>query len=190
MAMVWVVLLMLCMPRLVHSASPVPTELYAEVDHGLRPAVVLADPFGYRGRILLLGGRVTRTVSEVTGVTVEVEAYRLTTDDRPEIPDPTLGTFAATGAGLDGGKLQPGRLVTVVGRVAEAGTAGLTGRAHLEIRFIHAWPTPEEEAASRPPPCAPGYCCDPWGTDPWCDPWYWGPYPRWHFDFGYYRHWH
>ena len=78
--------------------------------------------------------------------------------------------------------------MTLVGRVV--GAAGLADRALLEIRFIHAWPTPEEEAANRRVGCMPGYCCDPWGYDPWCDPWYWGPYPRWRFDFGYYRHWH
>ncbi|MHB8707611.1 MAG: hypothetical protein ACYC9I_01920 [Desulfuromonadales bacterium] len=46
------------------AVSPIPTEIYAEVDHGLRPAGVLADPVGYRGRTLLLGGIVERTVSD------------------------------------------------------------------------------------------------------------------------------
>mgnify|MGYP001091461869 CR=1 FL=1 len=188
MRAVWLVLL-LFVPVLAYAASPVPADLYAEVDHGLRQAAVFADPVGYRGRTLLLGGQVVRTVSEASGVQLEIEAYRLADDDRPETPDPALGLFVASGAGLDGARLQPGRLVTLVGRVT--GPSSNTSAApHLEIRFIHPWLTAEEQAAGRPPVCAPGYFCDPWWHDPWCDSWYWGPYPRWRFDMGYYRHWH
>ena len=183
-----VLLLVLWLPA-AHAASPVPVELYAEVDHALRPAVVLADPVGYWGRTLLLGGVVVRTVSESAGVTVEIDGYRLDDNDRPESPDPALGRIVAVGADLEGALLQPGRLVTLVGTVA-----GWSGKAathpKLGIHFIHAWPTAAEEAAARAPVYPPGYWCDPWWHDPWCDPWYWGPYPRWRFGAGYYRNWH
>lgn len=180
--------LMLFLPTLAHPASPVSAELYAEVDHGLKAARVLADPGSYQGRTLLLGGRVERTVSDATGVIIEIDGYQLAEDDRPETPDPTLGRFVATGTDLDGGRLQPGRLVTLVGRIE--GKDVMTNMAHLEIRFIYPWPTPEEEAVKPTSGCVPGYCCDPWWSGPGCDPWYWGPYPRWRFDFGYYRHRH
>ena len=180
-------LLLFLWPSAVHAASPVPTELYAEVDHALRPGVVLADPVAYRGRTLLLGGMVVRTVSEAAGVTVEIDGYRLDDNDRPAAPEQAQWRIAAAGSGLDGARLQPGRLVTLVGRVA-----GATGSAlpRMEVLFIHAWPTAAEEAAAREPAYPPGYWCDPWWHDPWCDPWYWGPYPRWRFGAGYYHHRH
>ena len=189
MGRLWMVLLILW-PVAAGAASPVPTDLYAEVDHALRPSVVLADPVAYWGRTLLLGGVVVRTVSEAAGVTIEFDGYQLDGADRPTAPDRALGRIAAAGAGLDGALLQPGRLVTLVGRVT--GATGSSGSVlpRLEISFIHAWPTAAEEAAAQTPAYPPGYWCDPWWHDPWCDPWYWGPYPRWRFGAGYYHHWH
>ena len=190
----FVLLCLLIWPVRALSGSPVPVELYAEVDHALRPAVVLADPAAYRGRTLLLGGIVTRTVSEAGRVTMELDGCRLDDSDRPLAVDPALGRIVVSGSDLDGARLQPGRLVTLVGKVAghTDGDGGMLPR--LEVRFIHPWPTAEEEAASQNPDCPPGrYCdswCDPWWHDPWCDPWYYGPYPRWRFGGGYYRHWH
>jgi outer membrane lipoprotein len=190
----FVLLCLLIWPVRALCGSPVPVELYAEVDHALRPAVVLADPVAYRGRTLLLGGIVTRTVSETGRVTVELDGCRLDDSDRPLAVDPALGRIVVSGSDLDGARLQPGRLVTLVGVVAgrSEGDGGRLPR--LEVRFIHPWPTAEEEAAAQNPTCSPGrYCdplCDPWWHDPWCDPWYYGPYPRWRFGGGYYRHWH
>lgn len=183
-------LFLLCVTGVAEAASPVPADLYAEVDHALRPGVVLADPGAYRGRTLLLGGMVLRTVSDARGVTIEVEGYRLDDDDRPESVDAAVGRVLAAGAGLDGAKLQPGRLVTLVGRVAGSAGNGGAQLPWLEILFIHPWPTAAEEEAARAPDCPPGYCCDPWGYAPWGDPWGCGSYPRWRYDFGYYRHWH
>jgi outer membrane lipoprotein len=181
-------------PTAVSAGSPVPTDLYAEVDHGLRPASVLADPEAYRGRILLLGGVVERTVSAVSAVTLTVSCWQLDRDDRPVTPDATQGAIVAGGAGLDGAGLQPGRLVTLVGQVVGRGDAPDGKLPRLEIRFIHPWPTAAEEAAARQAPCGSGGCCDrwadPWWHDPWCDPWYCGPYPRWGFGAGYRRNWH
>lgn len=183
-------LLVLLVPVAVWAASPVPTELYAEVDHGLRAAVVLADPASYRGRTLLLGGMVVRTVSEAGKVVIEIEGFRLGEDDRPEQVDPALGRVVAAGADLEGGRVQPGRLVTLVGKVTGVWGAAENALPALQIRFIHPWPTAEEAAAARVPRCAPGYCCDPWWYDPWYGSGYCGPYPRWRFGFGYSRHWH
>lgn len=184
----------LAWPAIGMCGSPVPLELYAEVDHGLRLPVVLADADAYRGRTLLLGGMVTRTVSEAAGVTLELDGYQLDDSDRPLAPDPALGRMVVSGADLDGARLQPGRMVTLIGRVA--GRTGATGEVlpRLEVRFIYSWPTAEEQAAKRAPYYPPGGYggpwCDPWWYDPWCDPWYYGPYPRWRFGAGYYRNWH
>jgi len=185
-----VLLCLLAWPVQAVCGSPVPTELYAEVDHALRPAIVLADPAAYRGRTLLLGGIVTRTVSEVGNVTVELVGYRLDDSDRPLVADPALGRMVISGADLDGVRLQPGRLVTLVGQVAGRSEVDGAMLPRLAVDFIHPWPTAEEEAAARTPAYSPGWYCDPWWYDPWCDPWYYGPYPRWRFGAGYYRHWH
>lgn len=182
--------LLLLWPVAGSAASPVPQNLYAEIDHGLRPVVVLADPESYRGRILLLGGVVERTVSEPGGVTLTVACQGVDVADRPAAGIPQCGRILATGAGLDGARLQPGRLVTLVGVVTGWGETGAGRLAQLEIRFIHPWPTAAEEQASRRPTYPPGYWCDPWGYDPWCGPRYYGPYPRWRFGLGYSRHWH
>lgn len=175
------------------AASPVPTEIYAEVDHALRPAKVLAAPEAYQGRTLLLGGAVARTVSEPGNVLVEMVCYSLTEDDHPVQPDPALGRVLVSGAGLDGAKLQPGRLLTLVGEIVGQGKAGAGEIPLLTVKFVHPWLTAEEEAEREATriyysPYRPW--CDPWYHDPWCDPWYYGPYPRWHFGAGYYRHWH
>jgi hypothetical protein len=103
MRSLWAIVLM-CATGVAEAASPVPADLYAEVDHALRPGVVLADPAAYRGRTLLLGGMVLRTVSDAAGVTIEVEGYRLDDDDRPESGDAAVGRVLAAGSGLDGAK--------------------------------------------------------------------------------------
>jgi outer membrane lipoprotein len=184
------ILLGIFWPELSGAASPVPAEIYAEIDHGLRPAAVLADPEAYRGRILLLGGTVERTVSEAAGVSLIVACESLDADDYPSGALMEPGRILAAGTGLDGAKLQPGRLVTLVGRVVGWNDPGPAKVPQLEIRYVHSWPTSAEEEAARTPHCAPGYWCDPWWYDPWCDPWYCGPYSRWRFGAGYYRHWH
>jgi outer membrane lipoprotein len=189
MQLVMTILLLGLWP-LAAAGSPVPTDLYAEVDHALRPATVLADPEAYRGRTLLLGGVVERTVSDAAGVTLEINGMQLDRDDRPELPDPGQGRFAASGMHLDGARLQPGRLVTLVGKVAGKIGGAASMVPHLQIQFIHPWPTAAEQAAALPSSCSPGYCCDPWWCDPWYDPWYPGPFPRWGWGGGYYRHWH
>lgn len=183
-------LLLLFWPGVVLAASPIPTELYAEVDHALRPAKVLAAAEEYRGRTLLLGGAVERTISEPGNVIVEMVCYSLTDDDRPVQPDPSLGRVLISGAGLDGAKLQPGRLLTVVGKIVGWEQSGSGALPLLTVKFIHSWPTAEEEAAARESLRRYDGWCDPWYRDPWYDPWYYGPYPRWRLDGHYYRHWH
>jgi len=186
----WGLLLMLLVPVAAMAASPVPTDFYVEVDHGLHAAAVLADPVSYRGRTLLLGGKVVRTVSEAGKVIIEVDGFSLGKDDRPMQIDPKLGRFIAAGSDLDGGSVQPGRLVTLVGTVTGSWGSVETTLPALQLRFVHPWSTAEEEAAARTTVCSPGYCCDPWWYDPWYGAGYCGPYPRWRFGFGYSRHWH
>jgi len=186
-------LLLIFWPGTGLAASPVPTEIYAEVDHALRPAKILAAPEEYRGRTLLLGGVVERTVSEPGSVLLEIVCYNLTDDDRPVNPDPSLGRVLVRGSELDGAEFQPGRLLTLVGEVVGRGQYERGSLPLLTVKFIHPWPTAEEEAAQEAArryysPYNPW--CDPWYHDPWCDPWYYGPYPRWHFGAGYYRHRH
>lgn len=189
--MLWLLMLW---PGTAIAASPVPTDLYAEVDHALRPAKVLASPEEYPGRTLLLGGVVERTVSEPGNVLVEMVCYSLTDDDYPVRPDPALGRVLISGSAFDGATVQPGRLLTLVGEVVGRGESGTGKFPLLMVKFVHPWPTAAEEEAARQAyrrhyrPY--DFWCDPWYHDPWCDPWYYGPYPRWHFGAGYYRHWH
>ena len=178
-------LMMILWPTIGLAASPLPADIYAEVDHGLRPARVLADPVGYRGRTLLLGGIVERTVSEPGRVSLEVTCYALTDDDRPEAPDSPLGRVLVTGPELDGGKLQPGRLITLVGEVGGQIQVDAVKLPLLIAKFIYPWPTAVEEEAVRATSRIHGD-----RYDPWCDPWYFGPYPRWRFGGGYYWHRH
>jgi len=189
-----VLLCLLVWPFTALCGSPVPTELYGEVDHALKPSTVLADPEAYRGRTVLLGGEVVQTLSDTAGVRIEVLLYRLDDGDRPSQPDTSLGRVVASGPGLDGARLQPGRLVTLVGSVAGRAESAAGPLPHLGVRFIHPWPTAEEEAAARQAVCPPGCCYDPWWGpcwgDPWCPSWYYGPYPRWRFGGSYYRSWH
>jgi outer membrane lipoprotein len=177
-------------PSMAAAGSPVPIDVYAEVDHALRPATVLADPEAYRGRTVLVGGVVERTVSEAGGVTLEISCWQLDREDRPESPDASQGRVVAGSANLDGAKLQPGRLVTLVGVVAGNVATPAGNLPHLVIRFVHPWPTAAEEAAAWEAPCSRGCGCDRWCDPWWYDPWYYGPYPRWRFGAGYYRHWH
>lgn len=181
----FLLLLLILWPAPGSAGSPVPIEIYAEIDHGLRLDKVLADPVSYHGRTLLFGGIVERSVSEPGRVSLEVAGYRLTDDDRPTVPDPTLGRIIVAGAGLDGAKLQPGRLITLVGEVAGRDDAGAEKLPMVIARFVHGWPTAAEEAAAREVELMRGSC-----YDPWYDPWFCGPYRRGRFGGSYYRHWH
>lgn len=186
--------LMLLWPAALHAASPVPAELYAEVDHGLRPATVLADPVGYRDRTLLLGGRVERTVSEPGRVRFEMACYAVGEEDRPLESAQQLGHVLVTVAGFDGAQLQPGRLVTLIGVVAGSEKTEGGDLPLLVARFVHPWPTADEEQAARAEAERLRYrydpWCDPWYRDAWCGPNYYGPYPRWRFGINYHRHRH
>lgn len=186
--------LILLWPVALPAASPVPADLYAEVDHGLRPATVLADPVGYRGRTLLLGGRVERTVSDPGRVSLEVTCYPVSEEDRPLASSPPLGSVLVTITGFDGAQLQPGRMVTLVGVVTGVEKTASGELPLLAATFVHPWPTSAEEQAARAEAERFHYrydpWCDPWYRDPWCGPWYYGPYPRWRLGIGYHHHRH
>lgn len=186
--------LTLLWPVASHAVSPVPTELYAEVDHGLRPATVLADPLAYRDRTLLLGGRVERTVSEPGRVRFDMACYAVSNEDHPVVSSQRLGSARVVIAGFDGAQLQPGRMVTLIGVVTGVETTESGELPLLMARFVHPWPTAAEEQAARAEAerLRDQYdpWCDPWYRDPWCGPRYYGPYPRWRLGSGYHHHRH
>ena len=101
----------------------------ATVDHSLTPADVAAEPEISRGRQVLWGGVIVRTTNLADSTQLEVLAYPLDTQERPQPESASLGRFVVDKAGyLEPEDYAEGRLVTVIGTVngARIGPVGET----------------------------------------------------------------
>lgn len=143
-------------------------------------ATVQGDPERYRGQVVRWGGEIL-DVHNRTGLT-EVEVYSRPLYDNAE-PRPEGGDgvrfIARIGRFLDPVEYQPGRRLTVRGKVQSAVTRAVGEYPYVypvvDAETHHLWPKYE------PPP-------DPlWYRDPFYDPWWpWGPwgYHPWYRPYG------
>lgn len=121
------------------------------VDRSIPFAVVRQEPVRFSGKYLLAGGIIARVSNTSAGAELEVVQLPVGSGDRPDAKGRSEGRFLArTGRFLDPLIYKPGRLVTLVGRVAGSATRPLEGVEYaypvLEIRELYLW-KPEDPSA-------------------------------------------
>jgi outer membrane lipoprotein len=117
----------------------------AGVDEGVSIQSALSDPEGTRNRKVLWGGVIVHTTNLKDSTQIEVLAYPVGRDGRPDPAASPLGRFLALRSGyLETGVYAPGRLLTVVGPITEV-RKGQIGEAPytypvLATDRLHLWP--------------------------------------------------
>jgi len=137
-----------CLVGLAGCQTPPPLSS-AGADPALTPAAALAHWPDTRGAGVLWGGAIVQTVPRGEWTEIEVLAFPLGADQRPDTRAPALGRFFLRANGLlEPLDFAPGRLITVRGSVIETGQ-GTIGQAVYRFPVIAAaqfylWPaTPD-----------------------------------------------
>jgi len=135
-------------------APVISQQVLDEVDDSVRFVEILADPYAYRGRSVLLGGYVieTRNLSEKTLIMVLQSplGYR----NEPAAESSSRGRFIVSVPGfIDPAIYRPGRKVTVAGTISGKDVRPLGEIEYtypvITKREIHIWP---EEGSTRTEP--------------------------------------
>jgi len=115
------------------------------VDRGLTPKNAVSAARTGAGRSVQWGGSIIETTNLQDSTRIEVVAYPLDSDGRPQTDRPVLGRFLLEQSGfLEPANYAKDRLVTVVGRLT--GTqAGRVGEADydyplIEAQQLYLWP--------------------------------------------------
>jgi outer membrane lipoprotein len=147
---------------------------------------VQADPGRYLGQPVRWGGEILSLRNHAASTEIEVYDRPLFNNAEPK-PQGGDGVrfLARVGRFLDPAEYQPGKRLTVRGRVARAVTRAVGEYPYrypvVDVEVSHLWPV------YRPPP-------EPaWFRDPYYDPWWpwgpwgpWRPYPYRHWPYGWY----
>ena len=160
-------------------ATVVPPELAKEVTPGLTLAKVMKQPGQYKGKTVLWGGRILRSVNKAKGTLIEVLEQPLDYDDRPRQTDQTQGRFIVSMKGyLETALYHRDREVTVVGEVVGVESLPLGEIKYkyvlLRGKEVNLWPKPPLDMRVPGP--------SPWvlyGPPPPYPYWYNGPYMWW-----------
>lgn len=160
-------------------------EALQAVDPAVEYAQVKADPEGWRGSTLVLGGRIIEVKIDRGGSTLEVLRYNLDRYGQPTAVDEAGGRFLVrSDRFLDPELYEAGRLVALTGTAEGSETRPLEGIDYVypvfrlgEIRLLR-------ESYYRTYPYAPFYYGYPYYYDPFYDPWY--RYPYWPYRHPYY----
>lgn len=154
-------------------ASTVPAELRERPPQAPSPAQVQADPARHLGEMVLWGGEILDLRNAAASTDVEIFARALFRDGEPR-PDggDRVRFVARVGHFLDPAEYQPGKRLTVRGRLVEPVTRPVGEFPYLHpvvaVDIYHLWP------AFEPPPQTI------WIHDPVWDPWWpWRPYRPW-----------
>ncbi len=108
-------------------------------------SALVQKPSTYQGRIVMLGGAITRTTNLEAGTLLEVLQERLDGSDRPITSDRIDGRFLARSSTfLDPSVYRKGRDVTVLGHVVGAQAGRIGDRPYtyplIAATEIHLWP--------------------------------------------------
>jgi outer membrane lipoprotein len=99
-------------------AHVVSKELRDIADLDISPSLLIKEPEGYSGKIVLLGGNIVSLVNTEEGTYVEVVQKDLTSAGRPKDTDRSAGRFLILHDGyLDAAIYSSSRSVTVAGEV-------------------------------------------------------------------------
>jgi outer membrane lipoprotein len=133
----WSILLSGCM-------ATIPKELAQKVDKSVTFAELKKSPENYKGKLLLLGGKILEAKNIKEGTVFEILQSPLDYNDRPQAEDVSEGRFLALYKGyLDTAIYQPGRSITLAGEVLRAETRPLGEieytYPYLEVKSIFLW---------------------------------------------------
>lgn len=155
-------------------------EALRQVDEGVDPAQVLANPEAFIGRTLLLGGPILDIQVGREGTTMEILNYRLDRWGEPRAPQE--GRFlVSTEQFLDPEIYRLGAFVTMTGTVRGSELRALRDGEYrypvVEVGEVHRWsPYTRYYPAPGPywsPYWSPYQPWSPWGYSPYFhDPWY------------------
>lgn len=131
-----------------------PTFNTGGVERSLTPRGVAAEPQPARGKYVLWGGVILTTTNLRERTQIEVLAYPLDGNARPQRDHDPLGRFMLDKAGfLEPASYAEGRLVTVVGRITaiQGRRVGESDYAYpvIAVRQLHLWPRDRGRDASR-----------------------------------------
>jgi outer membrane lipoprotein len=121
----------------------------AGVDQGLTPALVAAQPQRSIGRRVVWGGGIVSSVNRASRTELDLLAYPLREDQRPDDRAAPLGRFRVSYPGyLETADFAQGRRVTVRGRILEVKEERAAGRPPdrrpvIEAETVHLWPVGE-----------------------------------------------
>jgi len=139
----------LLLALLLGACASVPAFNTGGVDHALTPRNVATGPQPATGKHVQWGGIILSTTNLKDSTQIEVLAYPLDTDARPQSDDNPLGRFILEQAGqLEPDTYAEGRRITAVGTVT--GTrAGRVGDADynypvITTRQLYLWPPGRE----------------------------------------------
>ena len=155
-------------------------ELMSQVDQKLTIKQARQDPAAAKGRTVLWGGRIIRTVNKKKGTLIEVLQLPLDNQDRPKNNYESSGRFIVAMTGfLDPEIYHKNREVTVVGAVV-----GVEKLPVGEVKYLYVLLRGKEvKLWQKRPDVVRMYSPDPfWGPMPPPGPypyWYYGPYPWW-----------
>lgn len=148
-------LLFLCAMPLLAACATGPGFPTESVNTGLVARAASASDDGAEGERVLWGGRIIHTEPEERETRIEVLAYPLQRNQKPDVSESSQGRFLVIHRGyLEPADYSPDRLVTVTGRLQQPRT-GRIGEA--EYRYpvmtsdeLHLWP--EEPRVVREEP--------------------------------------
>ena len=153
-------------------APIIPQELKRSIRENITIHEVVKNPDAYKGKMVLWGGEILRTVNKKEGTMIEVLQLPLDRSDRPKDVDASEGRFLVLHPDyLDVAIYRPGREITVVGKIQGIRKLPLGEIEYeyplLKAEKIHLWKIkPEEIKVYHEYPPYPY----------WYPYWWWYPY--------------
>jgi outer membrane lipoprotein len=151
-------------------AHVISKELRQEVDPKLTFAELRKDIQAHKGKTVLLGGVIVKTVNKKDGTLLEVYQTQMDGEGRPIKLDVSGGRFLALYKGLlDSEIYRKGRRVTIAGIVQGEKVTRLGELEYhypyLVIRDLHLWKRDQPQDLEY----YPWGLWGPWWWHPWCD---------------------
>ena len=120
----------------------------SHADRAITPAQVAAGMPAMLDREVVWGGVIVETTNLEYSTLIEVLAYPLDGNDRPQPDEPTTGRFIAEHRGfLDPAVYSNGRLLSVTGKITRTASARVGGSQQtypvIDTSGIHLWPRVE-----------------------------------------------
>jgi outer membrane lipoprotein len=123
------------------------------IDLGITPQRAVADNATLQGRSVLWGGVIVNSANLKEKTQIEILAYPLDSDQRPDLDKNPLGRFLAQQEGyLETSDYSQGRLITVSGKIGKNldGRIGETDYTYpvIQIKQHYLWPKRSNEPES------------------------------------------